>query len=125
MRVVSLTKRIKNQASSLLISLNVYNTTLLAMLTFAIVIAAIIVFATWVNSRIRKRVPQNLPGWNMWQSMINLRKFRRSVVESTKSGAKWWRMYVVGQETMIATHPDTIKVRNLKVVLHPQYLCVC
>lgn len=82
------------------------------MITISIVIAVIVVLVAWANSRISKRVPQHLPGWSMLQSMLNLRIFRKAIVESTKSGAKWWRMYIIGQETMIATHPDTVKVIN-------------
>jgi hypothetical protein len=82
------------------------------MFTIAIVLSVIVLLVTWANSRISKRVPQHLPGWSMLQSMLNLRKFRKAIVDSTKSGAKWWRMYIIGQETMIATHPDTIKVRK-------------
>jgi cytochrome P450 len=80
------------------------------MFTIAIVLSVIVLLVTWANSRISKRVPQHLPGWSMLQSMLNLRKFRKAIVDSTKSGAKWWRMYIIGQETMIATHPDTIKL---------------
>lgn len=61
-----------------------------------------------------KKLDQSIPGRGPLEALFHVKTFRKDIVNAVKEkNSRWFRWAIVGQEALIATHPDSLKVRKL------------
>ncbi len=60
------------------------------------------------------KLDQSIPGRGPLEALFHVKTFRKDIINAVKEKkTKWFRWAIVGQEAIIATHPDTLKVTNI------------
>lgn len=77
-----------------------------------ILLGVIALGAIFVVRKLRShKLDQSIPGRGPLEALFHVKTFRKDILNSVKhKGAKWFRWAIVGQEAIIATHPETLKV---------------
>ena len=57
------------------------------------------------------KLSSSIPGRGPIGALFNIKSLRKDITHAVNvQKAKWFRWAIVGQEALIATHPDTLKV---------------
>jgi hypothetical protein len=75
----------------------------------AVVLGVFLVIRKLNSSKLDK----SIPGRGPLEAIFHVKTFRKDILNAVKEQkTKWFRWAIVGQEALIATHPETLKVNK-------------